>query len=172
MGIFLLVPFFLIRFGLLSRLSKEAVKRAAAFAPLVGWERAAYWVYQLSNAGIFLCLAFLRIGPVPSGSFFAGLALYLAGLALLAVSVVNFAAPEKNGINRNGIYRVSRNPMYVAYFVFFLGCALLTRSPVLLVLILVFQTAAHWIILSEERWCAEKFGEEYVQYKNEVRRYL
>lgn len=42
MGIFLLVPFFLIRFGLLSILNKEAVRRAAFFAPLSAGEKGAY----------------------------------------------------------------------------------------------------------------------------------
>ncbi|WP_442911269.1 methyltransferase [Lachnoclostridium sp. An196] len=31
--------------------------------------------------------------------------------------------PDENGLNTNGIYRFSRNPMYVAYFVCFTGMA-------------------------------------------------
>ena len=41
---FLWVPFFLIRFGLMSCLDKSAVRRAAQFAPMRGPEKAAYWV--------------------------------------------------------------------------------------------------------------------------------
>ncbi|MFR6330355.1 MAG: methyltransferase family protein, partial [Eisenbergiella sp.] len=82
------------------------------------------------------------------------------------------ATPSENGINKNGLYRVSRNPMYVAYFVFFLGYVLLTQSLILLALVIIFQISAHWIILSEERWCMEKFGDEYVQYLKRVRRYI
>jgi protein-S-isoprenylcysteine O-methyltransferase Ste14 len=37
---------------------------------------------------------------------------------------------------------------------------------------LVFQISAHWIILSEERWCVNKFGQEYINYMNKVRRYI
>ena len=43
---------------------------------------------------------------------------------------------------------------------------------VLLALVLVFQGSAHWIILAEERWCQETFGEAYRQYRGRVRRYL
>ena len=39
MGFILLIPFFLFRFGLLSILNKEAVKRAAYFAPLLNKEK-------------------------------------------------------------------------------------------------------------------------------------
>ncbi len=37
---------------------------------------------------------------------------------------------------------------------------------------IVFQISAYWIILSEERWCVKKFGEEYINYMNKVRRYI
>ena len=76
------------------------------------------------------------------------------------------------GMNRNGIYKFSRNPMYVAYFICFAGMAVLTRSLVLLAVVMVFQVSAHWIILAEERWCMEKFGTAYGQYMKEVRRYI
>ena len=101
-----------------------------------------------------------------------GLGVYLAGLGLLAAAVASFAAPAENGINKNGLYRVSRNPMYVAYFIFFLGCALLLQSPVLLGVVLLFQVSAHWIIRSEERWCLQTFSGEYQAYMKQVRRYL
>lgn len=51
--------------------------------------------------------------------------------------------PDDRGICRNGLYRFSRNPMYVAYFIYFLGCVLLAQSVVLLLLVCVFQLSAH-----------------------------
>lgn len=62
--------------------------------------------------------------------------------------------------------------MYVSYFLCFAGMALLTRSAVLFGVVLVFQISGHWIILAEERWCAETFGEDYRRYSERVRRYL
>ena len=172
MGILLLLPFFLVRFGLLSRLDKEAVKRAAYFAPLEGKEKTAYCLYQISNIGIVLYLPFLKIDHSPMWLFLAGAGVYVAGLLLLVGSVINFASPAENGINQNGLYRISRNPMYVAYFIFFTGCVLLTQSLILLAMVFVFQITAHWFILSEERWCVRKFGEEYIRYMERVRRYI
>ena len=170
-GFLLLIPFILIRFGLLSILNKEALKRAAFFAPLVGREKAAYWFYQISNVLIFVYLFFLKIAT-ESYWFYAGLATYGLGVLLCLVSVSNFAKPAENGINLKGLYRISRNPMYMAYFIYFLGCVLLTQSLPLLAILTVFQISAHWIVLSEERWCIKKFGEEYKNYMNQVRRYL
>lgn len=172
MAFVLMIPFLLVRFGLLSILSQEAVLRAAYFAPLRDQEKMAYWIYQVSTAAIFLSLFFLRIRTTPSGLYGTGAAVYAAGILLLAVSVCHFASPSENGFKKSGVYRLSRNPMYVAYFVIFLGCVLLTQSPLLFAFLLSFQIAAHWIILSEERWCKEQFGKAYLQYIEQVRRYF
>lgn len=171
-GFLLLFPFFLARFGLLSLLNKGAVRRAAYFPPLAGKERTAYWLYQLSNLAIIVCLFFVKLKTAPPLLFYGGLFLYCAGMLLLIVSIVNFSAPTQNGINTQGLYKLSRNPMYLAYFVYYLGCAALTQSLPLLAFTLIFQISAHWIILSEERWCIEQFGEEYRAYMNRVRRYI
>ncbi len=170
-GFLLLIPLILIRYGLLWLLNKEALKRAAFFPPMLGKEKAAFWVYQIATIAIFLYLCFLKI-KFDSVWFYMGLVIYGFGVLLCIVSVSNFAKPSENGINIKGLYRISRNPMYIAYFIYFLGCMLLTRSFVLLALLIVFQVSAHWIILSEERWCKEKFGDEYINYMKKVRRYI
>lgn len=168
----LLIPFILIRFGLLSILNQKAIKRAAHFSPMIGIEKVMYWIYQISNIGILVCMFIIKIDIEQSLLFYTGLIIYLFGLVLLVLSVINFAKPSKDGLNLNGLYRLSRNPMYLSYFTYFIGCIVLTRSIILLALVSVFQIASHWIILSEERWCIKKFGNEYLTYMKKVRRYI
>lgn len=165
------IPVILIRYGLLSAISKEGLKRAGLFAPLLGKEKMAFWIYQITTILILLSLLLLKI-RTDSAWFYIGLIIYISGIILYAVSIVNYANPKINGINANGLYRISRNPMYIAYFIYFLGCVLLTHSWILFGLLIVFQISAHWIILSEERWCIKKFGAEYIRYMNRVRRYF
>ena len=170
MGVLLLVPFFLLRFGLMALLDSGALPRAAHFAPLRGRERAAYWVYQFSTAALILGLCFARIRAsrlLPAGAVCYGL-----GLLLLAGSVAGFCAPAEDGLRQSGLYRVSRNPMYLAYFVFFVGCVLLSASWPLAAALACFQVSAHWIVLAEERWRLERFGEDYRQDMGRVRRYI
>ena len=171
-GILLLVPFLLIRFALLSAINKKAVGRAAYFAPVRGKEKIAYYIYQISNVGIFVYLLFLAVKADFSWIFYIGLGCYLLGLALCAVTMAHFSFPDDTGLNTNGIYKFSRNPMYVAYFVCFLGMAMLTQSLILFGIVCIFQISAHWIILAEERWCLGKFGVTYKQYMKRVRRYI
>ena len=104
--------------------------------------------------------------------FYAGLAIYLLGLTLCAISMRDFARPDANGMNTKGLYRYSRNPMYVAYFVCFLGMALLTKSLTFFIILIIFQLSGHWIIRSEERWCLTQFDQAYRDYMSKVRRYL
>lgn len=165
-----MIPFFLLRFGLIALLDRSALARAAAFAPVRGAEVIAYWVYQISNAAIMIALFFMGFtgGPL----LIAGAVLYLLGCALLAASAAAFCAPDGEGMSGRSVYRYSRNPMYAAYFLIFLGCAAMTASPLLLVLVLCFQISAHWIIRAEERWCVRQFGERYIEYMKEVRRYF
>lgn len=171
-GFLLLIPFLLIRFGLLSMVDKNAVQRAAHFAPMYGKEKIAYWIYQLSNIGMFLYLLLLKV-EIESGFWsVGGLICYCSGLVLCAVSIVHFASPSEKGLNTKGIYRLSRNPMYIAYFICFIGMAALTRSWVLLGIILIFQISSHWIILAEERECIQRFGEPYAEYVKTVKRYI
>lgn len=167
----LMIPLFIIRFGLLRMINKEALSRAALFPPLKGREKTAYYSYQISNIFLILYLLFITV-QTKQPLFLVALFVYLLGVCILIISTANFAKPKQNGINTNGIYKISRNPMYVGYFIYYLGCVLLTHSIVLLLSLIVFQISAHWIILSEERWCINKFGSEYISYMSKVRRYI
>ena len=148
------------------------MKRAQHFPSMIGLEKMALGIYQLSTIAIFATMPFLETLTNKSFLLYTGIAIYIIGLALLILSIISFSKPSNNGINQVGLYRLSRNPMYVAYFFCFIGISLLVQSFILIGNILVFQISAHWVILSEERWCIEQFGQEYLLYMDKVRRYL
>ena len=78
-GGWLLLPFFLVRFGLLGLLDRQAVARAGHFAPMAGGERVAYWVYQVSTGGLILAPFFLTVPAAPLWRLVPGVALYGLG---------------------------------------------------------------------------------------------
>ena len=160
MAAVLLIPFLSLRFGVLSMLDSSALRRAAHFPPFRGPEKPAYWLYQLSSAALLLGPFFASVHTAPAPLFWSGAALYAFGLLLLLLSVIGFAAPSESGVRHKGVYRISRNPMYVSYFFVFLGS------------LLVFQLTAHTVIRAEERWCRQTFGAAYERYCGSVRRYL
>jgi protein-S-isoprenylcysteine O-methyltransferase Ste14 len=73
----------------------------------------------------------------------------------------------------SGIYRLTRNPMYVG-LVFFLTAWLVDlASPYALMGPLVFVLyIQQFQIIPEERALTEKFGAQYVSYQSQVRRWL
>lgn len=168
----LLFPFLAVRFGLLLIINKNAIQRAGYFAPMQGREKIAYYIYQVANIGLFLYLFVTTVKFDFSLYFYLGFICYFLGILLCAISIVCFASSDVEGLNINGIYQISRNPMYVSYFICFIGMSLLTKSLILFGIVIIFQVSAHWIILSEERWCINKFGKRYKKYMKKVPRYI
>lgn len=73
----------------------------------------------------------------------------------------------------DGPYRFSRNPMYVGFTLVYLGLALGLQSPTAMGLILPCLALMTWgVILREERYLAERFGQAYRDYQQRVRRWL
>jgi protein-S-isoprenylcysteine O-methyltransferase Ste14 len=72
-----------------------------------------------------------------------------------------------------GVYRRVRNPMISGVFSVLLGeAALLGSPPVLLWFLIVFAVNALYIPLIEERSLSERFGEEYLDYRRNVPRWI
>jgi protein-S-isoprenylcysteine O-methyltransferase Ste14 len=73
----------------------------------------------------------------------------------------------------SGIYKVSRNPMYLGFFLFLVGWAIfLSNALTFLFLPLFIFYMNRFQIEPEERALACKFGQEFETYKSRVRRWL
>jgi protein-S-isoprenylcysteine O-methyltransferase Ste14 len=104
-----------------------------------------------------------------------GWTLILAGLWLAVWSVraaagVDMERPDR--LVRGGPYAFSRNPMYLAWTLIYLGIALLVQIAWLLLLLPVVLLWTHLAIVREERRLECRFGTAYRGYKRSVRRYL
>lgn len=170
-SLLIVVPVLTTRYILTALLNREAVQRAAFFPPTQGLEKPAYWI-NIGTTLLLLVIPFFLTIKLNGFMGIAGVCLSLTALILYGISIIHFARPDSNGINRAGLYAFSRNPMYVAFFLYFLGACMLTRSWLLLAVLLIFQVSVHFMILAEERWCREKFGLLFAEYVNKVRRYL
>lgn len=170
-GLAIVIPILLTRYMLTSLLNKEAVKRAAFFPPVQGPEKPAYFVNIGTTLLLIVVPFFLRM-ELKGIMGITGACLSLTALILYGISIIHFAKPDAGGINRSGFYAFSRNPMYVAFFLYFLGACMLTRSWILTAILVVFQISVHFMILAEERWCKETFGEPFTEYMKRVRRYI
>ncbi len=72
-----------------------------------------------------------------------------------------------------GPFRYSRNPIYVALTLLYLGVALLVNALwILLLVVPALVVLRYGVIAREEVYLARKFGDAYRQYTTQVRRWL
>lgn len=79
---------------------------------------------------------------------------------------------ENTTFVKKGLYRFSRNPMYIGFNLFTISSILINANLILLMFALYSIMIYHLIIKGEEVFLEKRFGDEYINYKNKVRRYL
>ena len=78
-----------------------------------------------------------------------------------------------SSLQTNGIYNISRNPMYVGLLFVYLGITCLIGNWWNIILFpLLFMIIQEYIIKREENYLERTFGGKYLDYKNSVRRWL
>ena len=71
-----------------------------------------------------------------------------------------------------GIYRISRNPMYLGLMLLSVGSIMMIPNILAIISGLSGIILHHLIILKEERFLKARFGQEYIDYQSKTRRYL
>ncbi len=80
---------------------------------------------------------------------------------------------ESSVLVTSGVFRVSRNPMYLGFVLILIGIAVLMGSLTPWGIVLAFATLLNQMYITvEERMLAEKFGAEWTEYKRRTRRWL
>jgi len=169
-GLALLLPLLAVRLGMLRILRPDSLRRAG-FTPPV--EEGVGWAMPLYVACEGLLLLYPLFLTIKGGGWLAlGVPLMVAGLILVALSAWEFTHTEGHQPLTGGIYRYSRNPMYVGYLLYFAGVGLVAASWLYILIAVMEQIALYWLIRGEERWCLAEYGEPYRRYTYEVRRYI
>ena len=97
---------------------------------------------------------------------------YVLSLALFVRAFHNYVATPAGKTIKGGVYRWSRNPMYFFFFTGMFGVCIASASLWILLVMIPFIIATHFLILGEERYCEETYGEEYREYKAKTPRYF
>ena len=110
-----------------------------------------------------------------------GAAVALAGAVLIAAAIGLFrrsgenVRPDRptNTIIDTGLYRWSRNPMYLGMAVLMLGLAILLKSGMAVLMVPVaMMVIANTVIAREEDYLSAKFGAPYRAYLTRVGRWF
>jgi protein-S-isoprenylcysteine O-methyltransferase Ste14 len=115
----------------------------------------------LNLAGILLIISGLGISAYHSRLF-----------RLLGTNIMTFDEPTR--LVRTGLFRYSRNPMYLGFVIALLGLAILYQAAIssFVLVVLFWFLTDRWYIRFEEAAMLEKFGDEYREYCQATPRWI
>jgi len=107
------------------------------------------------------------------------LLLWISGFILLYLGRFKMAdsfrlgtPQEDTSLKVDGLFRLSRNPMYVGVYATIAASCLYTLNPIVVLLGAFVIGIHHIIVLAEEDHMQKVFCQEYLDYCNHVRRYI
>jgi protein-S-isoprenylcysteine O-methyltransferase Ste14 len=167
----LIVPYLLVNFGLpflfVGRKSTFWV-----FPSYTRLEKMCLVAAQILMGCLCIYSIFLPLA-VGTAWFFAGIPVYIFGLAFITIAMLTFIATPVDKPNTTGLYRFSRHPMYLGILLVYLGISIASASWVYLMLALAYlATYRNVFIIPEERMCYERFGDTYREYMNRTPRWI
>ena len=111
---------------------------------------------------------------------YIGLFLTGIGVGIFILATIFMKNSWRVGIDKNtkttlvtdGIYKFSRNPAFVGFYLMFVGLFLTYSNIISLIVLAMNFVAFHLLILQEERHLLTLFGNEYARYKRKAPRYF
>ena len=136
-----------------------------------------YGQFVLTAISIFLTIFFdikiriewLKIPFIIIGIIFIVFGFYLDLSAKLISKL--FKNVEENKLITDGVYRVTRNPVYTGGFLICLGAVFIANNLLLFVVpIICWVYMTIFLKNTEEKWLKELYGQEYIDYCKKVNR--
>ena len=123
---------------------------------------------------MFVSFIYSIFMPLKLGTiwFYIGLIVYLAGLVLIAITMINFASTPMNKPVTEGVYRYSRNPMFIGWFLLYFGIAIACISWVYLVITVLFILITAYLSPFEEAITLGHYGKAYKEYMKRTTKWI
>jgi protein-S-isoprenylcysteine O-methyltransferase Ste14 len=106
------------------------------------------------------------------GLWVFGFGLMLAGRIGLGSSFRIGCPKDEISLRTDGIFRYSRNPIYLGIYITVLAASLYTLNPLVLIAGAGVAVVHHRIVLAEEECLRKMFGQAYEEYCRRVGRYF
>jgi len=119
--------------------------------------------------------------PVDLPAGWLGAIVFVFALALIAWAIVTVTSAGSNvptnrpttTIVEGGLYRFTRNPIYLGWFLGLIGLAIAFDNLWLLIMLVSFALVIRYgVVAREEAYLERKFGDVYRGYRSRVRRWL
>jgi len=137
---------------------------------------------------IFIALGLILTWALPLPSFTDVLAARVAGLLVICVGLFvglgamvqmrrEHTSPNPHNpatvLVEGGVFRYTRNPLYLSLFVMYIGIAICVNVLWLILLCpFLIWSVENWVVKPEEDYLERRFGDAYKQYKKRVSRWV
>lgn len=109
-----------------------------------------------------------------------GLLLAALGTVFFIAAVLAMKSNWRSGCDKHqntslvvsGPYKISRNPAFVGFDLLYIGCAIVLPNTGNLIITLLAVAIFHAQVVEEEHFLEAAFGQEYLNYKAQVKRYF
>ena len=143
-----------------------------------GWQHRTFrWLFRGFFLGL-VGLSYLEFAPVtfPSWRLLVGIPLWLIGFGL-ALKWTGFlgwrnAFGDTEGLTTDGIFKWSRNPIYVVSMIGMVGWAMTVNAWPVTALVLIWALLYLTAPLLEEPWLEEQYGDAFITYRQSTPRFI
>ena len=104
--------------------------------------------------------------------FYVGFSIYLLGTIFLIMATLNFATTPLDKPVTKGVYHISRHAQGFAGFLTSIGIGIACASWIFLLLAIIEIILYDTLVILEERWCLEKYGDAYREYMNRTPKWI
>lgn len=133
-------------------------------------------IWLTSSVAHFFNFTFIGSTQLAAGLILLGFIISLLGFVSLHRSKTTISPTTPNAASSlviDGVYKFTRNPMYVGLLLALLGWSIFLSNAVAFAFVPIFVLYINrFQIIPEERALAAKFGADFVKYKASVRRWL
>jgi protein-S-isoprenylcysteine O-methyltransferase Ste14 len=144
---------------------------------VVGLGLVLVWQALAAGFGFYVPLAVLLFAPWPK----LGVAVFAAGMALVAAAIADMGpswqmgfdqtVPE-HGLVKTGVFRLSRNPIYLGLLVLFIGWLLVLPTMLSLIIVVGVALGVRRQAIDEEEYLQRTYGPEFRVWAREVGRFV
>ncbi len=104
--------------------------------------------------------------------FYLGIVIFTVGISLSVYAMIFFSKADLKRPVTSSIYKYSRHPMQVMYYLSWIGLGLISGTWVIIIYAIIFPILSIPSLIAQENDCKELYGTEYIEYLKKTPRFI
>ncbi len=157
----------------MSNISKEGKKRILTFPKYKSKANKFFSIFFMLIFGKLIIIYSVFV-PIKAFTvyFYLGLVIYTFGIFCSVYAMWIFSKADLSHPVTKGIYKYSRHPMQVMYYLSWIGLGFISGTWIIIIYAIIFPILTIPSLIAQETDCTEKYGIEYTKYLKQTPRFL